>query len=520
MAGAGESMVRNGTVTLLGAGASADAEYQTAGGLLERFRTAVEDASRRELEHRKQIKKERLKLERQAAKPPPGTLNILLPELRPQPTTGEWFQTMWERFEAVTARLRPLAVPKLRPDGRPDRSSAVVYGPAGLPLLTDYVAPLEGEPPSPARTPYLETFFAFYDDYLRPIIAAREVDPSALRTTQHRFRRLRELAIETAYRVFSPHGRPAATYLRPLFKLRGPESRGCAIATLNFDVTVEHEASAVGVDLWDGFSSNRELIGDAPQEWSEHGLEKLLALWRATEENGLEFVGFQKAPAKANLLLKLHGSLGWYVLEEGSGDIGSRDELRHNTAYKHFRLPYELLWSPDTSYLIDQLASGGPDDPITRTGVRPLSRKAGAVWVRPYLVFARAMKAHPDRVSVELIATFAQLLEAAAAVLVIGYSWGDPHVNDLIFDAVARGALLVNVSRQARPESVLALWTHRFPSTFHLLRQRLFIFGGGAQRVLDERTIDLPSGASQEFDLVGSLPHRLPIELSLKGTLN
>ncbi len=513
-------MTRNGTVTVLGAGASVDAGYPTAAGLLNPFKAAVDEASQCELERREQIMQERSELEWRAANPPPGQI-VLLPEFHPQLTTGEWFQTMWQKFEAVTAKLRPLAVPKLRADGRPNLSSAVVYGPAGLPLFTDYSAPLEGEPHSPpAPTPYLESFFAFYDDYMRPMIAAVEGDPGALTTTQHRFRRLRELAVQTAFRAFSAYGRSPATYLGSLFELRGPEKYDCAIATLNFDVTIEQIASASSIALWDGFALKTTATSIPPPEWSEPGLENLNALWKAVAENGYEFVGFKHAPADANLLLKLHGSLGWYALEEGGGDIGFRDELRHNTVYKHFRLPYELLWRPEMRDLVDQIAFGGSDDPVTRTQAGSLSRKAGAVWIRPYLVFARAMKAHPDRLSLDLMAMFARLLDRAAMVLVIGYSWGDPHVNDLIFDAVAQGASLVNVSWSALPPTVLALWMQRFPTTFHVLRKRLFMFGGGAKRVLKEGSVELPSGESLDLDLIGSVAQGLPIELSLERTLS
>jgi len=355
---------------------------------------------------------------------------------------------------------------------------------------------------------------------MRPIIAAVEGDPGALTTTQHRFRRLRQLAVQTAFRTLSAYNQSPATYLRDLFELRGPEKYSCVIATLNFDVTVEQIASASSIALWDGFALKPITPSILPPEWSETGLENLKALWESVAKNGHEFVGFEHAPADANLLLKLHGSLGWYALEEGGGDIGFRDELRHNTVYKFFRLPYELLWRPEMQDLADQLASGGSDDPVTRTQTGSLSRKAGAVWIRPYLVFARAMKTHPDRLSLDLMAMFARLLERAATVLVIGYSWADSHVNDLIFDAVARGASLVNVSRSGLPSNVLALWMQRFPTTFHVLRKRLFMFGGGAKRALEEGTVELPSGRSLDIDLVGLVAKGLPVELSLERTLS
>lgn len=438
-------MDRSGTMTILGAGASTEAGYPIAGELLDEFRKAVEEESQRELQERERVQNERAALEQGAAKPLRGT-KVLLPELRPQPTTREWFQTMWARIEQITKKLRPLAVPRLKPDGRPDLSSPVVYDHTGLPAFPPYVAPLESNPPSSPAMPYLETFFAFYDDYMRPIIAAQEGDPAALRTAQHRFRHLRELAIKTAFRVFSSYTNAPGSYLRRLFELPGPAGDGCAIATLNFDLTIEQIASERRILLWDGFAQEPGGANSPPPEWNEPGLENLPKLWDGVGKNGHDFIGFEQAPADSNIFLKLHGSLGWYVLEEGGGDIGARDELRHNTAYRHFRVPNEFFWRPDMQVLVDQLALGGADDPVTRVDEKSLSRKAGAVWVRPYLIFARALKAHPDRLSLELMSKFAELMDKAGAVLVIGYSWGDPHVNDLVFDAVARGASLINVS--------------------------------------------------------------------------
>ena len=244
-------------------------------------------------------------------------------------------------------------------------------------------------------------------------------------------------------------------------------------------------------------------------------MSSLKALWTAASRNGSEFLGFAAAPKEEHLLLKLHGSLGWYVIEEGGGDIGSRDELRHNTAYAYFRIPYDWLWISEMRGLVAELAAGGPNDPLTKTNGQSLSRKAGALWIRPYLVFARALKTHPDRLSLDLMTTFTRLLESAEVILVIGYSWGDVHINDLIFDAVGRGARLINISASPRPKrGALALWKHRFPTTSHLLRKRLWIFGGGARRVLEEGTVQLPSGRFQDLDMIAA-GLRLPVELSL-----
>jgi len=465
-------------VTVLGAGASAEAKYPTAANLLDLFKVALRDASGLELEEREKTVRRLRELEPEAANAHLGE-TVVPTENRPQ-TTGEWFEETWARFAEAARRVRPLAVPRLLADGSPELPSPVVHThPSGLPGFPPYPATVEGDPPSPTATPYLETFFSHYDDYMRPTIAATQGDPSALRTYQHRFRTLRKLAVETAFREFSAFARPPATYLRNLLYLHGPGKDGCAIATLNFDVTVEQIASESSVALWDGFALDLREASIAPAEWNEPGLENLGALWMAVTNNCHEFQGFECAPAGANLLLKLHGSLGWYVLEEGGGDIGSRDELRHNTVYGHFRLPYDNLWRPEMQYLVDQLASGGPNDPVTRAQTRSLSRKAGSLWVRPYLAFARALKAHHDRLSIELMVTFARLLDRAARVLVIGYSWADPHVNDLIFEAVAKGATLINVSREAFPpacpgivDAAVSHYLQRSPATTLHVRRR------------------------------------------------
>lgn len=502
-------MHRSGTVTILGAGACADAGYPLASDLLEPFLKTVKAKSQMEIEIQKGI----LEQIRQHGSPEP--------KLKSVPTHFEWFQIMWKKFEEVAKKIRPLGIPKPRSKGRPHMSSQVIRNtPIGFPTFTPYSAYVEDEPHPPDWVPYLETFFAFYDDYMRPSIFAMENDPRELREVQWRFRELRNLAIETVYRELSAYGRTLANYLTPLFVLRGPEKYGCAIVTLNHDVALEQIASTSNIVLYDGFKSKPDDAGPFPPEWKEQGLENLRKLWEVTAKNCHDFKGFKNAPIDANLLLKLHGSLGWYVLEEGSGDIGYRDELRHNTTYRYFRIPHELLWLPEKQGMIKQIAIGGQNDPVTNTETRFVSRKAGAVWIQPYLIFARALKSHPDRLYIELMTTLTRLLDNARRILVIGYSWGDPHVNDLILDAVAQGASLINVSKSALQKAALALWIHRFPTTFQFIKKRLFMFGGGAKRVLEEGIVELPSGESKDFDFIESVENGLPIGLSLDRTLS
>jgi hypothetical protein len=496
-------MKRSGTITVLGAGASADAGYPLAGDFIEPFTESLKEADQKDSELRKKIEEFILQHGGKADSIPKGGASHL-----------EWFQERWNRFVEVHKKTKSLAITKLNENGRPSIKSQVIYDtPIGFPALTPYSTIIEEATYS---EPYLETFFAFYDDYVRPIIFALENDLRKLRIYQDRFRTIRRVAIETVFRELSAYNRPNADYLSSLFKLPGPKKHGFTIATLNHDVTIEQTASQSKIPLYDGFNSAPTAISSLPVGWDEQGFEELKKRWETTAKNCYEYIGFQDVPNEANLLLKLHGSLGWYVMEEGIGDIGFRDELRYNSAYKYFRLPYSKIWITKKEDIVEQLVRGlatlNNDNYV-------LTQKAGNVWIQPYLVFARATKTHPDRLILDIMTTFNQLLDNAENILVIGYSWGDPHINDLILDAIARGASLVNVSKSAIQKNALALWEQRFQTTFSVLKKRLFMFGGGAKRVLEEGKIELPSGESHDIDLIETLKQGLPPDFSLDKTL-
>ena len=350
-------MNRSGTVIVLGAGASADAGYPLANDLFEPFQKAVEESNLKKIEMRKKqfdfLSQHGVKTE----KIPEGGLTIL-----------EWFQKAWKKYLKAAKNMRPLDIPKLHPDGRPDTSSQVIRDtPTGSPALTSYGAFLEGKNHLPA---YLESFFAFYDDYMRPGLYKEDRELGGLRTVQWRFRDLRKIAIETVYRELNAYHKPRADYLRPLFECAGPEKRGCVIASLNHDPVIEQIASKYGISIYDGFSSKQNYKIPLPEGWEE--VETLKKRWEAVTE-WYEFIGFQETPEEANLLLKLHGSLGWYVIEEGNGEIGYRDDLRHNVVYKYFRLPYETFWTPKNQENIIQLATGGTNDPVIQTNREQLT---------------------------------------------------------------------------------------------------------------------------------------------------
>ena len=247
-------------------------------------------------------------------------------------------------------------------------------------------------------------------------------------------------------------------------------------------MTVEHLAETSDVQVCDGFVETRGTNMVVPARWHEENLKGLADLWTSVARNLHAFESFGKTGCK-NKLLKLHGSLGWFVVEEGTGDIGDRDELRYNSAFGYFRFPHDTFWKPEIK------------DKIGTVGLRSLieygqlKRKAGAIWLQPYLGFARNLKVRPDLLSISIVAEFVRLLEKARNILVVGYSWGDAHVNDLILDAVARGASLINVSNKPELPALVSILRQRFATTYPQLRKRIFPLGGGARKVLQSKKV-------------------------------
>jgi hypothetical protein len=283
------------------------------------------------------------------------------------------------------------------------------------------------------------------------------------------------------------------------------------IASLNFDMAIEHLAAVLNAPFTDGFDSSIRV--STPPDWVDDKLQLARQLWHCVANNCYAFGGFDSRH-QAGLLIKLHGSLAWFTIEEGSGDIGWPDELRYNAVYGYFRLPHEVFWS-EPSVPPRVLAEGGDGDPVTKCEGDSPSRKSGAVWVRPYLVYARALKTHPDRLWLAAVKKWADLIEAAKSIVVVGYSWGDPHINDMTLDAIACGAGLINISQNPVPTALLALLSQRFPTTFHRIIERVFLFGGGARTALGENVVTLPTGRSAAVQIADELrAGGLPAELS------
>ncbi len=358
---------------------------------------------------------------------------------------------------------------------------------------------------------YLEDFFAFYDDPHNVGIAfAKEWGIQARYFEEKCLRNLRSIAINLAYKELGVYKKEAADYLRPLFTLHGPNMQASVIATLNFDFAVEQQAQLASYKLYDGFRKNVKL--KAPLEWNHDKLQSLLLRWNHISKIGDDFSGFNKFPKDHHLLLKLHGSIGWYALEEGSDWIGKNQIQRHNPVYRYFRIPCQRFYEEELTN-DDQILL------VEKYGDGTLTRKAGALWMNPQIAYARAYKANPDSLTLELLRTFSTLVGTAETLVTIGYSWSDAHINDLILSGVAKGARLVHIGMDYLPENIIRLWRQKFRTTFEHIKRRLFVFGGGAKSSIMESKVMLPTGESIKIDIVKTINDGLSTELSLYAKL-
>lgn len=139
--------------------------------------------------------------------------------------------------------------------------------------------------------------------------------------------------------------------------------------------------------------------------------------------------------------------------------------------------------------------------------------------MNPQIAYARAYKANPDSLTLELLRTFSTLVGAAETLVTIGYSWSDAHINDLLLSGLARGARLVHIGLDHLPENIIRLWHQKFRTTFEHVKHRLFVFGGGAKSSIIGSKVILPTGESINLDIVKTINEGLSSELSLYAKL-
>jgi len=150
----------------------------------------------------------------------------------------------------------------------------------------------------------------------------------------------------------------AMSYLGPLVR-QGDSPTGLTVATLNYDLSVEHACDAEGVTCESGIS---QWTTAGSWDWPQRGVR----------------------------LLKLHGSIDWAWVKH-HGEAG--------------RLPGRTVAPIDT-----QARDRQP----------------------PALVFGHGAKLRPDGPFLSLLGEFEKLLANAEELLVVGYSFRDDHINEVI----------------------------------------------------------------------------------------
>lgn len=155
-----------------------------------------------------------------------------------------------------------------------------------------------------------------------------------------------------------------SAYLNPLVK-KGDQDGGLTVATLNYDLSIEHAASALGVACTTGV-----------ERWLETGRWE----W----------------PTEGIRLLKLHGSINWHW---------------DQTEQVDGHLPRETLcvvedFDPDDDYEVDDR--------------------------RPGVVFGQRGKLRAQGPFLGLLSELEKLMSDARRLVVIGYSFRDDHVNEVI----------------------------------------------------------------------------------------
>lgn len=176
-------------------------------------------------------------------------------------------------------------------------------------------------------------------------------------------------------------GKPSSVgYLAPLAELAKSQHGGLDVITLNYDLTVEMMANEQSIPVHRGMENlTRDDVDDTLVGW---GLGRPMS-WPRSDG--------------AINLYKLHGSLDWALVEEGTHTRSPRIEVR----------------------------SVGQIDPY--------SGRLRSPWI----VVGDREKLATDGPTLRLFRAAEEALEATTHLVVVGYSFSDKHINGLIRDWLA-----------------------------------------------------------------------------------
>lgn len=174
-------------------------------------------------------------------------------------------------------------------------------------------------------------------------------------------------------------GKPlTVSYLTPLADLAKSQAGGLDVITLNYDLTVEMMAGEQSVPVHRGME---KVTGD--------DVDDTLVSWRLGRQM------FWPRSDDAINLYKLHGSLDWELVEEGTHTRSPRIEVRP---------------------------------------VAELDPHSGGRLRSPWIVVGDREKLATDGPTLRLFRAAEDALEEATHLVVVGYSFSDKHINGLIRD--------------------------------------------------------------------------------------
>jgi hypothetical protein len=192
------------------------------------------------------------------------------------------------------------------------------------------------------------------------------------------FERVAEQMIVTLREIVFIEDSARVKYLRPLIAL-AKKQKTIVVATLNYDNAIELAAKSGDVPCDTGII-----------EWSNNGKFSF--------------------PSEGITLLKLHGSIDW--MQERIGGPGKIEHLAVGFAdidsmKKNLAFLYQGMMDP--SKIPSQFC-----------------------FYRPAVIFGQRNKLTTEGPFFDLLQTFVQMLDVSDLLTIIGYSFGDPHINALL----------------------------------------------------------------------------------------
>jgi hypothetical protein len=285
------------------------------------------------------------------------------------------------------------------------------------------------------------------------------------------------------------------TYLSPLVHLEALHPKETLkVFTLNYDSVIEDAAREVGIACNDGFEDGT-LSPNAVPVFSDIGQDIF-------SEAPIQIHRWKGAAPSTNArieVFKLHGSVDWF--EEAGKEVKSNDNLDvYHNVRKRVEGPVFSARSP-----IGDLAK------VTQMRGQSLWWDQDGTLYVPRMIFGTTLKFMSAVPFLRMYELLYRYLRRCSLCVIVGYSFGDEHVNALVRDAYNR-----SLSRWSRPLRLLIVNMHARPSLAAELRlnddSRVWQIIGRASDCLGhpefaQLACDLHRGATSKFPKVCEIGH-------------